>query len=151
MLDFRRLRCQDGQEVGKRGAATVFGISVRLLRSWEEQESDFRKSLGPAAYHAGPTHSLNSGRSSPTAEVEDVIVHEINNLGKQDVAVSSSIVMAKLLALMPNVQGGMPGPDKPVEVEQFDRKSKRWYYRFLKRHRFSIRRRTSVGQKKPEG
>ena len=83
VLDFSRLRCQDGQEVGKRGAATVFGISVRRLRSWEEQESDFRKSLGAAAYHAGLTRSLNNGRSSPTAEVEDAIVHEIINLGNK--------------------------------------------------------------------
>ncbi|CAN0232833.1 unnamed protein product, partial [Pylaiella littoralis] len=36
-------------------------------------------------------------------------------------------------------------------MEQFQKRFNAWYYRFLKRHRFSIRRKTSVGQKKPEG
>lgn len=150
-LEFSRLRCTDGAEVGKRGAASVLGINVRLLRSWEEQESELRKSLGAAAYHAGPSRSLHTGRSSPTEKVEDAIVDEVNTLSKQGVAVSSKIVMMKLLELMPNFQGGLPSADKPVEVEVFEKKFKRWYYRFLKRHRFSIRRKTSVGQKKPEG
>ena len=75
-LDFSRLRCPDGQLVGKRGAATVLGIDVRPLRSWEEQESDLRKSLVAAAYHAGPTRSLHSGRSSPTKEHPGGCKHE---------------------------------------------------------------------------
>ncbi|CAM9303213.1 unnamed protein product, partial [Hapterophycus canaliculatus] len=150
-LEFSRLRCTDGAEVGKRGAAAVLGINVRLLRSWEEQESELRKSLAAAGYHAGPSRSLHTGRSSPTEKVEDAIVDEVNTLSKQGVAVSSKIVMRKLLELMPNFQGGLPSADKAVEVEVFEKKFKRWYYRFLKRHRFSIRRKTSVGQKKPEG
>ncbi|CAN0267204.1 unnamed protein product [Pylaiella littoralis] len=36
-------------------------------------------------------------------------------------------------------------------METFRENFKRSYYKFLKRHRFSIRRKTSVGQKKPEG
>ncbi|CAN0310897.1 unnamed protein product, partial [Pylaiella littoralis] len=36
-------------------------------------------------------------------------------------------------------------------MEKFQKRFNAWYYRFLKRHRFSIRRKTSVGQKKPEG
>ncbi|CAN0392809.1 unnamed protein product, partial [Pylaiella littoralis] len=36
-------------------------------------------------------------------------------------------------------------------METFRKNFKKWYYKFLKRHRFSIRRKTSVGQKKSEG
>ncbi|CAN0282177.1 unnamed protein product, partial [Pylaiella littoralis] len=36
-------------------------------------------------------------------------------------------------------------------MEQFQKRFNAWYYRFPKRNRFSIRRKTSVGQKKPEG
>ncbi|CAM9098804.1 unnamed protein product, partial [Pylaiella littoralis] len=59
--------------------------------------------------------------------------------------------MAKLLSEMPTFSGGMPSQDEPEKMEKFQKRFNAWYYRFLKRHRFSIRRKTSVGQKKPEG
>ncbi|CAN0173414.1 unnamed protein product, partial [Pylaiella littoralis] len=59
--------------------------------------------------------------------------------------------MAKLLSEMPTFSGGMPSQDEPEKMENFQKRFNAWYYRFLKRHRFSIRRKTSVGQKKPEG
>ncbi|CAM9935722.1 unnamed protein product, partial [Pylaiella littoralis] len=153
VLDFSRLIYDDGEAVGKRGAATVFGIDVRLLRAWSEQEKELWQSfLAEGSYHAGRSRSLNTGRQASThGDVEESIVDEVNTLGKQGIAVTGDIVMAKLLAMMPKFQGGLPDVDKPAEMETFRKNFKRWYYKFLKRHRFSIRRKTSVGQKKPEG
>ncbi|CAM9625499.1 unnamed protein product [Pylaiella littoralis] len=83
VLDFSRLICDDGEAVGKRGAATVFGIDVRLLRAWSEQEKELRQSfLAEGSYHVGRSRSLNTGRQASThGDVEESIVDEINTLG----------------------------------------------------------------------
>lgn len=76
VLEFSRLVCVDGQPVGNRGAATVFGIEPKLLRNWGSQEAVLRRSLGmdgsyPAAAAAG-ARSLHPGRAASTKEVEHV-------------------------------------------------------------------------------
>ncbi|CAB1121235.1 unnamed protein product [Ectocarpus sp. CCAP 1310/34] len=59
--------------------------------------------------------------------------------------------MNKLLQLKPDTLGGMPANAKPEEALAFKVKFNSWYQWFRKRNGFSIRRRTSVGQKLPKG
>ncbi|CAB1113618.1 unnamed protein product [Ectocarpus sp. CCAP 1310/34] len=59
--------------------------------------------------------------------------------------------MNKLLELKPDAVGGMPANAKPEEALAFKVKLNSWYQRFRKRNGLSIRRRTSVGQKLPQG
>lgn len=149
VLKFSRLTCGDGHPVGRRGAGKVFGIDKKLIRDWESQEAElvaFSKKE-----NASKQRSLHTGREADTKEVEVAIVDEINTLRKNGAAVTRDLVMAKLLSEMPTFSGGMPSQDEPEKMEKFQKRFNAWYYRFLKRHRFSIRRKTSVGQKKPEG
>ena len=46
---------------------------------------------------------------------------------------------------------GVPANATPKEVEEFRARFNNWYQRFRRRLQFSIRRRTSVGQKLPTG
>ena len=75
----------------------------------------------------------------------------VNDQRKQHCGCGSEEVMNKLLELKPDALGGLPAGAKPDEALAFRAKFKNWYKRFRKRHRFSIRRRTSVGQKLPKG
>ena len=152
VLEYSRLVCADGNVVGNRGAAAVFGLTPKILRNWAKQEGELKSSMEKAgSYHAGAAKTLGKGGKATTAEVEEEIVDEINILAKQGIAVNQDLVMAKLLSVTPTWRGGLPGDDKPQKAEKFRKQFGRWYYRFIKRQRFSIRRKTSVGQKKPEG
>ncbi|CAN0414539.1 unnamed protein product, partial [Pylaiella littoralis] len=149
VLKYSRSECADGNPVGRRGARKVFGIDPMLVRDWETQEGElvaFSKKQS-----AGKQRSLHPGRESDTQKAEAAVVDEINTLRKNGAAVTRDLVMAKLLAEMPTFAGGAPSADDPEKMENIRRLYNAWYYRFLKRHRFSIRRKTSVGQKKPEG
>ncbi|CAM9291828.1 unnamed protein product, partial [Pylaiella littoralis] len=141
--------CSDGQPVGRRGAGKVFGIDKKLVRDWEDQEEELVEFSKQE--NAGKQRSLHPGREADTKEVEEAIVDEINALRKNGAAVTRDLVLAKLLSEMPKFGGGLPSASEPQKMEQFQKRFNAWYYRFLKRHRFSIRRKTSVGQKKPEG
>ena len=74
-------------------------------------------------------------------------MNEINVLAKQGIGVNQDVIMAKLLSVMLAWRGGLPAADEPQEVEKFREKFERWYYRFIKRHIFSIRRKMSVGHR----
>ena len=59
--------------------------------------------------------------------------------------------MNKLLEIKPDALGGLPAIATPKEAEEFRDRFNNWYQRFHMRRQFSIRRRTSVGQKLPTG
>ena len=59
--------------------------------------------------------------------------------------------MNNLLELKPDALGGLPAGVKPDEALAFRANFKSWYKRLRKRHRFSIRQRTSVDQTLPKG
>ena len=59
--------------------------------------------------------------------------------------------MNKLLEIKPDALGGLPANATPTEAEEFRARFNNWYQRFRRRWQFSIRWRTSVGQKIPTG
>ena len=70
VLEFSRLVCVDGQPVGNRGAAKVFGIEPKLLRNWGSQEAELRSSFeGDGSCHAGGgARSLHPGGAASIQE-----------------------------------------------------------------------------------
>eukprot|EP00903_Cladosiphon_okamuranus_P013282 g12382.t1 len=154
-VSYVRQRCADGDAVGKRGAGKVLGICPSLLRSWAKQEDTMKARLDTddtkKGQGSGRRFTLHRGGDAATKEVEEAVVDEINCLRKHGAVVNADLVVAKHLQEMPTFQGGLPPAEQSEAAEKFRKGFKSWYYRFLKRHRFSIRRTTSVGQKKPDG
>ena len=75
----------------------------------------------------------------------------MNEQRKEHCGCGSAEVMNKLLEIKPDAVGGLPANATPKEEEQFRARFNNWYQRFRRRRQFSIRPRTSVGQKLPTG
>ncbi|CAN0001693.1 unnamed protein product, partial [Pylaiella littoralis] len=84
-------------------------------------------------------------------DVDQALEDYINEQRKEHRGCGNAEVMNKLLELKPDALGGLPATATPQEAEEFRAKFNNWYRRFRKRRGFSIRRRTSVGQKLPTG
>ena len=85
-----------------------------------------------------------------TQHVEAELADYTNDSGKQSLAVTHVDVMRKLIALKPDALGGIPSND-PGAMKRLHRKRANRCQRFRRRNKLSIRRKTSVGQKKPGG
>ncbi|CAB1115320.1 unnamed protein product [Ectocarpus sp. CCAP 1310/34] len=121
----------DDQPVGNNGAAKVLqGVTDPKLSKAKQ---------------------VHSGGKASTVDAEQALVDYINEQRKQHRGCGNREVMNKLLELKPDALGGMPANAKPEEALAFKVKFNSWYQRFRKRNGFSIRRRTSVGQKLPKG
>ncbi|CAM9340623.1 unnamed protein product, partial [Pylaiella littoralis] len=84
-------------------------------------------------------------------DVDQALADYINDQRKQHCGYGNAEVMNKLLEMKPDALGGLPANATAEEGLAYKVKFNNWYQRFRKRHRFSIRRRTSVGQKLPKG
>lgn len=75
VLEFSRLICVDGKPVGKRGAATVFGVEPKLLRNWTAQEAELKRSFAgddlEGGGGGGGPRSLHPGRTASKAKEVD--------------------------------------------------------------------------------
>ena len=91
--------------------------------------------------------SLNAGKEASTADVDQALEDYINEQRKEHRGCGSTEVMNKLLEIKPDALGGLPANATPKEAEEFRARFNNWYQRFRRRRQFSIRRRTSVGQK----
>lgn len=60
-------------------------------------------------------------------------------------------MLNKLLELKSDALGDLPVTATPDETAKFNQKFGSWYQRFRRRRGFSIRRRTSLGQRLPTG
>jgi len=147
---FTRVRCADGNPVGNNGAAKVLGIAKKRIITWVKEEAKL-KGLIEATPKLSRAKSLNPGNEASTADVDQTLEDYINEQRKHHRGCGSAEVMNKLLEVKPDALGGLPATATPKEAEQFRAKFNNWYQRFRKRRGFSIRRRTSVGQKLPTG
>ena len=95
--------------------------------------------------------SLNAGKDASTADVDQALEDCINEQRKEHRGCGSAEIMNKLLELKPDALGGLPANATPKEAEEFRARFNNWYQRFRRRRQFSIRRRTSVGQRLPTG
>ena len=92
---------------------------------------------------------VHAGVTASTADIDETLDDYINEQRKQHRGCGSKEVMDKLLELEPDALGGLPAIARAEEALAFSDKFKCWYQSFRKRRGFSIRRRTSVGQKLP--
>ncbi|CAB1107081.1 unnamed protein product [Ectocarpus sp. CCAP 1310/34] len=120
--EFTRVLCEDGQPVGNSGAAKVLGVDRRRVITWIGEEATMKK-LVKEKPKLSKAKSIHVGMAPTTAEVEQDLEDCIN----EQLAASAGEILA------------------------FRTKFKNWYHCFRERHGFSIRRRTSVGQKLPTG
>lgn len=107
-----RLRCSDGSVVARLGAAKVFGIDKKLITDWGHQEEELVKFCEKTPCRPKRQRSNHGGPRTFTNEVEETAVDEIITLINHGAAVTSDIVMAKLLAEKPNFSGRLPSPDQ---------------------------------------
>ncbi|CAM9878076.1 unnamed protein product, partial [Pylaiella littoralis] len=84
-------------------------------------------------------------------DVDQALADYINDQRKQHCGCGNAEVMNKLLEMKPDALGGLPANATAEEGLAYKVKFNKWYQRFRKRHRFSIRRHTSVGQKLSKG
>ena len=147
---FTRVVCSDGGRVGNNGAAKVLKVDRRRIIEWVEKEESLNAKVS-ANPKLSKAKQIHSGGKASTADVEQALVDYINEQRKQHRGCGHQEVMNKLLELKPDALGGLPANAKPEEALAFKVKFNSWYQRFRKRRGFSIRRRTSVGQKLPKG
>ena len=147
---FTRVLCADGNPVGNGGAAKVLGVAKKRVIECVRQEEKLKVVVASAPKRSR-AKSLNVGVAASTADVDQAQKGYINGQRKQHRGCGSAEVMNKLLALKPDALGGLPAHPTLKEAEEFRAKFNNWYQRFRKRRGFSIRRRTSVGQKLPIG
>lgn len=91
---------------------------------------------------------MHSGPLCATKDVKQELVNHINDCRNQNMAVTRNAIMRKLVALMPDVVGGIK-EDDPACMEKFQCRFKSWYQRFRQRNKFSIQRKTNVAQNNP--
>ena len=87
---------------------------------------------------------------SATQDVEGELVGYINDCRKQSLVVTRVVVTRKLITLKPDAFGGIPSSDSGA-TERFPLRFGNWYQKFCRKNKFSIRRKMSVGNKKPSG
>ncbi|CAB1112951.1 unnamed protein product [Ectocarpus sp. CCAP 1310/34] len=139
----------DGQPVGNNGAAKV--LQTTRIIEWLKQEEQLREKKVSANPKLSKAKQVHSGGKAWTVDAEQALVDYINDQRKQPRRCGNREVMDKLLEMKPDALGGMPANAKPEEALALKVKFNSWYQRFRKRNGFSIRRRTSVGQKLPKG
>ena len=138
------------QPVGNSGASNVLKVDRARIVEWVRKAKQLSGKVSSNPKLAKAKH-VNAGAKPSTANIEEALVDYVNDQRKQHCGCGREEVMKKLLELKPDARGGLPAGAKPDEALAFRAKFKNWYKCFSKRHRFSIRRRTIVGQKLPKG
>ena len=149
IVEFTRVICEDGQEVGDSGAAKVLKIDRRRVVDRVGDEAKMRKAIErkPSSSKAKATHP---GVAPSTASAEEQLTDFINEQRKAHRGCGSKEVMNKLLELKSDALGGLSATATPEEADGYRAKFDNWYRRFRARHGLSIRRRISVGQTLPK-
>ena len=144
VIDYNRLRYNDGGLVGSRGAVTGLGQGLRPERIW--------KCFKPGR-RSVKRQELEAGRQRRTSQdpCPRTLADYINDCCKQSLVVTPVVVMRKFVVLKPDAFGGIPSSSDSGATERFHRQFAKWNQTFYWRNKFSIRRKTSVGQKKPNG
>ena len=114
-----------------RGAARKYDIDEKRVREWKKQKDQ----LG--SLNSKKRRLDGGGRKAALPDMEEELVTWIESLRAQNLRVTRSNVQSKALELT------------QARGEDF-RASDGWLQKFLKRHSFSLRRRTTVGQRLPQ-
>ena len=136
----------DGQPVGSAGAAKVLEVNRRRIIMWLRDKEKLKSKIN-ANPKLTKVKQVHAGMTASTADIEEALNDYIN----KHRGCGSNEVMNKLLELKPDTLGGLPATARPEEALASSDQFKCWYQRFRKRRGFSIRRRTSVGQRLSTG
>ena len=128
----------------------MLDVDKKRIIDWSKKEAELDKEAKKSK-RAGKIRKLHPGRKASITEVEEELCEYINIQRKQNLGMGKREVLNKLMEFKPDALGGLPKSDNPEEVEKNYHRVNKRYSGFHKRYNFSIRRRTSVGQKLPEG
>ena len=115
-----------------RSAARKYGIDEKRVREWKKQKDQLE------TLNSKKRRLDGGGRKAALPDMEEELVTWIESLRAQNLRVTRSNVQSKALELA-QAEG----------TEDFHA-SDGWLQKFLKRHSFSLRRRTTVGQRLPQ-
>ena len=149
-VEFSRAVCEDNNSVGKTGARRVLGVDQKRIISWVQDEDKIKALVKLQPKRAG-AKSLNAGLQASITDAEQALVGYISEQREKHRGCGKTEVMKKVLELKPDALGDLSATTTPDEVLNFQDRFNSWYQRFRKWRGFSIRRRTSVGQKLPNG
>ena len=114
-----------------RGAARRYGVNERRVREWKKQKDQLESVKGKRKKLEG------GGHKAALPDLEDELAEWIDGLRAKNLRITCSNVKSKALEL-----AQVRGKDDFCA-------SRGWIANFLRRNSFSLRRRTTVGQKLP--
>ena len=120
------------EESTNRGAARKLGVDERRIREWRKQKDDLE------SLNSKKRRLEGAGRKHALPDMEEELVTWIEALRAQNLRVTRSNIQSKALELA-RVYGS-------VEFGA----TTGWISKFLKRHNFSLRRKTTVSQRLPQ-
>ena len=136
--------------MGNAEAVKGLGMDRKRIIAWLRDEEKLKSKIN-ANPKLSKAKQVHAGVTTLTVDINEALDDYINEQRKQHRGCGSKEVINKLLEFKPDALDGLPATERPQEALAFSDTFKCWYQRFRKRRGFSIRRRTSVGQKLPIG
>ncbi|KAL3122220.1 hypothetical protein niasHT_002100 [Heterodera trifolii] len=115
-------------------ASRHFGIDRNTVRDWKKQEANLRKE----AESSKRKRLEGGGRKVPNRNFEEAVFQWVSELRLKKVRVTRNMIAAQAIKLSADYE----------EMQNFAA-SNGWLEKFMHRHKFSLRRPTTVAQKEP--
>lgn len=122
---------ETAKRTSNRNAARVCKVDVKRIREWRKQELHLRS----VAHPEQRTHLRGGGRPVRSIEVEEELVEWINEQRAKSLRVTRKGIQRQAILL---------------STDETFLASDGWLSKFLRRNRFSLRKRTTIAQKRPD-
>ena len=126
---------ETAEKTTKRNAARKHGVDVKRIREWCKQKSQLMASRKKSKRLPG------GGRSPASEEIEKELIEWIRSLREKRLRVSRKMIQEKARELHKSC--------RPNDDDSNFSASDGWLFRFMRRHSFSLRKRTTISQKLP--
>ena len=123
------------KRTSKKNAARKFSVDVRRIREWCRQEAQLKSMRNKKAKRLS-----GGGRPLKMEDMEDELINWINDMRENRLRVSRKMIQRQALLLF---------EQRESQGESFTA-SEGWLFKFLRRNRLSLRRRTTTAQKTPD-
>ena len=118
-------------QTSNRNDARVYKVTVKRIREWRKQELQLRSVANPRRRQ----HLPGGGRPIKSMEVKDKLVEWITDQRQNSLRVTRKGIQRKAKLLMND--------------DDFHA-SDGWLFKFLRRNRLTLRKRTTITQKRPD-
>ncbi|CAG8644538.1 10171_t:CDS:2 [Paraglomus occultum] len=124
--------------VGNRAAGRMFAVTHTQIAQWRKKEEELKKANMRS-------RRVGSGKEAAYPLAEDALKEWIVDLRNRGIGVTSSIIKSKMTEFL-----SYSFSEQYPNAAQDFKASDSWFNLFLRRHNFSLRRRTKIGQKLPQ-